>query len=89
MKSGTFSILAALASIRSAYAVTGQLGDAKKYVNDPPGAAYIAEFPRDHPVKGGIIVSSAEGEGTQFTINFSNLPVEGGPFRKTPLSRDA
>ena len=84
MKSGTFSVFAALATIHSVYAATGQLGDALKYTNDPPGVAYIAEFPKDHPVKGGIIVSSAEGAGTQFTVNFANLPVEGGPFRRWP-----
>jgi hypothetical protein len=82
MKSGTFSVLASLATIHSVYAATGQLGDAIKYTSDPPGMAYIAEFPKDHPVKGGIIATSAEGAGTEFTVNFSNLPVEGGPFRK-------
>jgi hypothetical protein len=75
-------VITTLASIRAASATTGQLGDASKYVNNPQGAAYIAEFPPDHPLKGGIIATSAEGAGTQFTVNFFNLPVEGGPFGK-------
>jgi hypothetical protein len=82
MKSGSLYFWTAFASIPSALAAaaTGKLGDAVKYINDPPGSAYIAAFPPGHPVQGGIIATSAEGAGTQFTVNFANLPAEGGPF---------
>jgi hypothetical protein len=81
MKSGLLFFWTAIASIPSALATaTGQLGDAVKNINDPPGAAYVAAFPPGHPVQGGIIATSAEGAGTQFTVNFANLPAEGGPF---------
>jgi hypothetical protein len=78
MKSSFISALAILASIDSAYAQT-----ATSNVNNPAGAAYLAGIGADNPygsVKGGIIVTNAEGEGTQFSINFWDLPAEGGPF---------
>jgi hypothetical protein len=81
MKSGSLSFWTAIASIPSVFATSGHVVDALKYINDPPGSAYIAAFPPGHPVQGGIIATSAEGAGTQFTVDFTNLPAEGGPFR--------
>lgn len=80
MKTAQLTFWAALASVRTAYADTGKLGDAQAYGNNPEGAAYIAEFGHNNQIKGGIIATSAQGDGTQFTVNFYNLPAEGGPF---------
>jgi hypothetical protein len=81
MKSNSVSALAVLASLQLAYAQT-----ATSNVNNPAGAAYMAGMGAGSSssvlVKGGIIVTNAEGAGTQFTINFWDLPAEGGPFRK-------
>lgn len=61
-------------------------------MNNPVGPVYTAvlpavEFfnpsdPRGN-VKGGISATAGpNGAGVAFTVNFSNLPVSGGPFRK-------
>jgi hypothetical protein len=78
MKSSSVSTLAFLAGIHSAYAQT-----ASSNVNNPAGAAYLAGIGADNiygSVKGGIVATNAEGQGTQFSINFWDLPAEGGPF---------
>jgi hypothetical protein len=60
--------------------VTGKLGDAQRITNNPQGAVYIAELPTTQAIQGSIVATSANVLGTEFTINFANLPSEGGPF---------
>lgn len=62
--------------------VTGQLGDAAENLNNPMGAAYYAALPASAGIDGSILVSTDEGQGANFAVNFANLPNEGGPFCK-------
>ncbi|TDZ30423.1 Cell surface Cu-only superoxide dismutase [Colletotrichum trifolii] len=65
------------------------LGDAL-VVTNPPGVVYEATLPDTPFFKGcslndnvrGIItaVTAPDGNGVKFTVDFSNLPNEGGPF---------
>ncbi len=50
------------------------------YSNNPAGSSYIAELQTNSSIQGNIVVGTAQQNGTQFEINFSNLPAEGGPF---------
>lgn len=70
-------------SAASADFVTGQLGDARENLNNPVGAAYYAALPPSAPIEGSILVSTDEGQGANFEVNFANLPSAGGPFRMT------
>jgi hypothetical protein len=69
-------------SAATASFVTGQLGDAAENLNNPMGAAYYAALPASAGMEGSILASTDEGQGTNFAVNFANLPNEGGPFRK-------
>jgi hypothetical protein len=51
------------------------------YTNNPPGTSYIASLPANSSIQGSIIAGTAQQNGTQFEVNFSNLPSQGGPFR--------
>jgi hypothetical protein len=62
--------------------VTGQLGNAQRITNNPLGAVFLAELPSAQGILGSIVATSASALGTEFTVNFANLPAEGGPFRK-------
>ncbi|KAH9891387.1 superoxide dismutase [Xylariomycetidae sp. FL2044] len=71
-------------------ATTGKLGDAIPVTNNPVGKSVVGTLPEkpfwtagsiDGNVKGSITAkSAADGKGVEFTVNFSNLPKEGGPF---------
>jgi hypothetical protein len=50
------------------------------YANNPAGTSYIAELQAISSIQGNIVVGSSQLNGTQFEVNFSNLPAEGGPF---------
>jgi len=75
--------------------VTGTLGNASTVENNPPGVIYTATLPTtefNNPndprgnVKGSIsATANPNGIGVSFTINFSNLPTSGGPFRMSSL----
>ncbi|KIW06807.1 uncharacterized protein PV09_02487 [Verruconis gallopava] len=60
---------------------TGQLGDALRYVDNPQGAAYRA-IATENPynITAMITAVSAGESGTEFAVQFDNLPAEGGPF---------
>jgi hypothetical protein len=61
--------------------VTGKLGNAVAVTNNPTGAVYLAALPETHlGIQGSIVATSANQLGTEFTVNFANLPAEGGPF---------
>jgi hypothetical protein len=92
MRSGTASFWTKVAAINSLVAtiqatgsstVTGKLGNAQIITNNPLGAVYIAELPTTQEIQGSIVATSAGVLGTEFTVNFANLPLEGGPFRKS------
>lgn len=51
------------------------------YTNNPVGTSYIAELPTNMSIQGTIITGMAQQNGTQFEVNFANLPSQGGPFR--------
>lgn len=66
--------------------------------DNPAGVVYKATFP-DKPffttgtlkgnVKGSITaLAAANGTGVQFSVDFQNLPTEGGPFCKPPFAQD-
>ncbi|KAK9417868.1 putative Superoxide dismutase [Seiridium unicorne] len=69
---------------------TGQLGNASVITNNPAGKSYVGTLPAepfwktgalDGNVKGSVTVkSSPGGTGVEYTVKFSNLPKEGGPF---------
>jgi nicotinamide mononucleotide (NMN) deamidase PncC len=63
-------------------AVTGQLGNAQRITNNPLGAVFLAELPSTQGILGSLVATSASALGTEFTVNFANLPAEGGPFCK-------
>ncbi|TLS26163.1 hypothetical protein PpBr36_05259 [Pyricularia pennisetigena] len=91
-KSVTFMLATAAMSI-NAQEITGQLGDAKVVTNNPAGVVYEAHLPETAFTKGsayagggnvkGFISATAspDGVGVVFTVKFSNLPKEGGPFK--------
>ncbi|KLU83575.1 hypothetical protein MAPG_02629 [Magnaporthiopsis poae ATCC 64411] len=72
---------------------TGKLGDALVVSNNPPGVVYVATLPEVAFTKGSAYanggnakghvsaVASPDGVGVMFTVHFSNLPKEGGPFK--------
>lgn len=70
-----------------------KLGDATVVTNNPQGQSYVGTLPEkpfwktgslDGNVKGSITVkSSPGGVGVDYTVKFSNLPKEGGPFRES------
>ncbi|KAK7951132.1 superoxide dismutase [Apiospora aurea] len=69
---------------------TGDLGNATAVTNNPVGASAAGTLPDkafftagslDGNVKGSVSVkSSPDGIGVVYTVKFSNLPKEGGPF---------
>jgi hypothetical protein len=63
--------------------VTGQLGNAVRNLDDPSGSAYFAELGPKTPmgIRGSVLAISAGEQGTEFAVNFENLPTAGGPFR--------
>jgi hypothetical protein len=71
---------------------TQSLGDATVVTDNPIGPVYTAVLPTTEffnpadprgNVKGGISATAGPGGvGVAFTINFSNLPTSGGPFRE-------
>jgi hypothetical protein len=71
-------------ALASAQVTTGQLGDAIRNLQNPAGAAYQARIaPGAYgTISGSIVAVSAGDKGTEFAVNFSGLPAEGGPFRK-------
>lgn len=73
-------------SVVTADFVTGKLGDARKNLNNPMGAAYYAALPSSSGIEGSILASTDECKVVNFEVNFANLPSEGGPFRMTPLT---
>ncbi|KAH8675871.1 superoxide dismutase [Xylariales sp. PMI_506] len=78
------------ASYVAADFVTGELGNATVVENNPLGAKAVGTLPDkpffqsgslEHNVKGSITVkSSGDGIGVVYTVKFSDLPQEGGPF---------
>ncbi|KAI6373742.1 hypothetical protein MCOR25_003371 [Pyricularia grisea] len=91
-KSVAFVLATAVMGI-NAEEVTGQLGDAKVVTNNPAGVVYEAELPETAFTKGSAYAAggnvkgsisataAADGAGVVFTVKFSNLPKEGGPFK--------
>ena len=86
MSSSRALLLVWLTAMSAAIAdfVTGQLGDAREYLNNPVGAAYYAALPPSARIKASILASTDGGQGVNFAVNFANLPSEGGPFRMAP-----
>ncbi|KZL81176.1 superoxide dismutase [Colletotrichum incanum] len=83
-------IAAAVAAFVGAQSeTTGELGDAL-VVTNPRGVVYEAKLPEmpffkqgslNGNVRGSIVAMTApDGYGVKFTVGFSNLPNEGGPF---------
>jgi hypothetical protein len=66
--------------------VTGQLGNAIRNINNPEGAAYIAEISKGS-IKGSVLAINADDQGTGFAVNLEGLPAEGGPFSKFSSGR--
>lgn len=73
----------------TAVPVTGKLGNATVSTGNPTGVTYIATLPEEpfaYPgpqgnVRGSISATAGPGgEGVTFSVNFSNLPKEGGQF---------
>jgi hypothetical protein len=64
--------------------VTGRLGDATTVLDNPMGAVYQATIPKGKymDISGSVVAVTAGDKGTEFAVNFSGLPKEGGPFRK-------
>ena len=80
--------LAGVVITTAAQDVTGQLGDAAKNLNNPAGAAYQATLPTSGAVQGTVVAVTNKNQGVDFAVSFTNLPKEGGPFRKfRPLYR--
>jgi hypothetical protein len=94
----SFAISSALLSIATiasaqnltAVPVTGLLGNATVTTNNPK-VTYVATFPEQfwsYPgpqgnVRGSVVATAGpNGQGVAFTVNFSNLPASGGPFRE-------
>jgi hypothetical protein len=75
----TLRWLSLLLAARAAHAV----GFDATYPNNPVGTSYIAELPPSKGVNGTIIAVTAQPNATQFEVDFSGLPAEGGPFRKS------
>jgi hypothetical protein len=73
------------------------LGDATVVKDNPIGPVYTAVLPATEffnpwdprgNVKGSISATAGpNGVGVAFTINFSNLPTSGGPFRQSLFLR--
>jgi hypothetical protein len=71
--------------------VTGILGNATVLSNNPVGAVYTASLPAerfftasglDGNIKGSIsATANPDGVGVSFTVDLSNFPASGGPFR--------
>ncbi|KLU85466.1 cu/Zn superoxide dismutase [Magnaporthiopsis poae ATCC 64411] len=64
--------------------ITGKLGDAPVITNNPPAVA-VAQFiaTEGKPFHGSVVaVSSPDGTGVFFQVNFRNLPTDGvcGPY---------
>ena len=96
MLSSVFTVAAVLLSFAVAQSdtvpVTGKLGNASVITNNPPGVVYTAKLPEkafanlESNIKGSIsAVADANGIGVLFTVDFSNFPKTGGPFRKYQL----
>lgn len=78
-----------------------KLGDALVVSNNPPGVVYLATLPEVAFTKGSAYanggnakghvsaVASPDGVGVMFSVHFSNLPKEGGPFSKSNFSLSA
>jgi hypothetical protein len=73
-----------------------EFGNATVVEDNPVGRQAVATLPGkpfwttgslDGNVVGSLSVkSSANGIGVDYTVSFSNLPKEGGPFRKSEAS---
>ncbi|KAF8429719.1 superoxide dismutase [Tirmania nivea] len=60
--------------------ITGALGDAKAYPEQPVGKEYWADF-GGTKLSGGIIFSpSTDNGGVKVEVNLHSFPMEGGPF---------
>lgn len=81
-KCAAWLAIASIISSTSAQTVTGQLGNAITNTNNPAGAAYVAEL-RTGAIKGRILAIPAQDKGTEFSVQFVNMPTQGGPFRKS------
>ncbi|KAI0390928.1 superoxide dismutase [Xylariaceae sp. FL0594] len=87
--SSVFSLYAASA-VWAQNETTGKLGDAVPVTGNPVGKQAVAVLPVEPffksgalngNIKGSIKASSgAQGAGVDYTVSFSNLPTEGGPF---------
>ncbi|KAK8088244.1 superoxide dismutase [Apiospora hydei] len=88
---GVLSTMALGLAFASAEGIkTGDLGNATAVTNNPVGASAAGNLPDkafftagslDGNVKGSVSVkSSPDGIGVVYTVKFSNLPKEGGPF---------
>ncbi len=74
--------------------VTGILGNATVVEDNPPGVIYTATLPTQQffnpadprgNIKGSISATAdSNGIGVAFTVDFSNFPTSGGPFRMFP-----
>ena len=50
------------------------------YANNPAGTTYMATLQASSSIQGYITAGTGEQNITEFDINFTNLPSEGGPF---------
>lgn len=77
-----------------------QLGDAQAILDNPNGAQYKATlpdaafdkdaYPDGSNARGSIqAVSTPDGAGVMFHVDFSNLPSEGGPFSKNLITHSS
>lgn len=75
------SLLAAAASIANAQSST--VTPAPKVTGNPAGASYVGTLPEKagSALRGSIAATTEnDGSGVRFSVSFSGLPAEGGPF---------
>src|SRR5947207_3723145 len=75
----------------SVTALSSSFPTASPVSNNPVGPVYVATLPTNIGTVQGSISATADtnGNGVRFTVNLSNLPSSGGPFRKFPLQTSA
>ena len=88
------SVSAGIALVTGAVGQGVQLADV--VTGNPTGVTYVATLPATPFFKSGSLNGNVQGsisakagpggQGVQYDVTFSNIPKEGGPFRKSQLS---
>lgn len=76
-------IISLLAAATAVTAQSSTIGPAPAVTNNPAGAYYVGTLPEKagSNLRGSIsAVSVADGQGVRFSVAFSGLPTENGPF---------